>query len=112
MFTETILLHLNDSDSDSEVLESGWSEYKGQGMTAARLAELLRKFGIQSRQVRLGNRSRKGYRRDDLYDAWQRYLGPPSASPLEGETRETWEAVADAGLADLRRKLAEQKATL
>ena len=45
-------------------------------LTPRRLAQLLRPFKVESRQVRVGNETRKGYHLDDLRDAFIRYLEP------------------------------------
>jgi hypothetical protein len=92
MFTDAVLNLLNDDDEDSAVRESGWSEYGGHGLTASQLAKMLGKFGIKPRQVRSGDTTRKGYRREDLHDAWSRYL-PPLASSPTAETAETIETL-------------------
>jgi hypothetical protein len=61
---------------------------------AARLATLLRPFGIQSRPLRDGDRKGKGYLRADFADAFARYL--PSPDVKDGTT------VQSAPDADLR----------
>ncbi|MBX3464342.1 MAG: DUF3631 domain-containing protein [Planctomycetes bacterium] len=57
-----------------------WSEYRrGQPITARKLAKLLEPFGIAPKTIRLPKgETPKGYLRDDLADAWQRYLGQDS----------------------------------
>jgi hypothetical protein len=63
--------------------ESPWAEWwldKDGGPTRGaprRLAQLLRPFGIRSKNVRVDEiRTPKGYRRDDFRDAWERFLLP------------------------------------
>ena len=46
-----------------------------------------RLYGIKSKQIRIGELSRKGYLADDFDDAWNRYLDSPRLS----ETSETCE---------------------
>lgn len=88
--TATVLDRLHELD------ESPWSEWFGKPLSARALARLLRPYGIRSRNVRTGDGQAKGYRRDDLVDAWARYLavdvhGPgsplspsvPASQPLE-----------------------------
>jgi hypothetical protein len=48
----------------------------GKPLDARGLAERLKPYGVRSRQVRIGEASLKGYRRDDLWDVWSRYLPP------------------------------------
>jgi hypothetical protein len=83
MFTEDILDALNAMD------ESPWSNIKGEPLDARGLAYRLKQYGAQSRQIRVGFQTRKGYAASDLWDAWQRYV-PPS-TPGDSETSETRE---------------------
>ena len=80
MFTEDILRGLHALE------ESPWSNLKGQPLDARGLAYRLKQYGAQSRQIRIGTETRKGYTAADLWDAWQRYV---PLHPLEHETRET-----------------------
>jgi putative DNA primase/helicase len=53
---------------------SPWPEYrKGNSISANQVANLLKEHGIQSRQVRFGAATAKGYRREDFRDAFKRY---------------------------------------
>jgi hypothetical protein len=69
--------------------EGPWGDLRGKPLNARGLARRLRDYGVTSRQVRIGHTTRKGYVRDDLHDAWSRYLPPLPLSPKERETRET-----------------------
>ncbi|MEM9553711.1 MAG: DUF3631 domain-containing protein [Acidobacteriota bacterium] len=52
-----------------------WPEWDGgQSITPRQVAKLLQPFGIKPRQIRRGSRTRKGYRRDDFREAFERYL--------------------------------------
>jgi hypothetical protein len=53
-----------------------------------KLANVLKEYGIHSKQVRVGDKTLKGYDRFDLEDAFERYL-PSSATSETGETSET-----------------------
>jgi hypothetical protein len=60
--------------------EAPWIEYGGTGLTAMRLATLLREYDIVSGNIRFPSGQAKGYHRNDFTDAWQRYcpdLGDP-----------------------------------
>ena len=47
---------------------------------AAKLARLLKPFGIQGRGIRLADgTTSRGYLRDDFEDAWKRYCPPTTA---------------------------------
>jgi hypothetical protein len=80
LFTQTILDRLHG------LAESPWADYSyGKPFSARDLADMLKEHQVKSRQLRIGEDSRKGYRRADLEDSWARYL-PPG-----GETAETSE---------------------
>lgn len=73
LYTTSILNRLiegNDLDADAP-----WSDLRGKPLGVRRLATILREYGIRPVKVReLGGRALQGYRRTDLWDAWQRYL--------------------------------------
>ena len=59
--------------------ERPWPEWsRGKPLTAATLARQLRPFGIQPKQIRIGDTSVKGYLLADFQDSFRRYL-PPEA---------------------------------
>lgn len=70
MATEAILNALHDID------EAPWADLKGKPLDARGLSWRLRQYGIKPRTVRIGHATPKGYRREDLHDAWARYLQP------------------------------------
>jgi hypothetical protein len=74
LWTTTIIERLAQLD------EAPWADYYGQRVTDRAIAKLLRPYGVRSRTVRVGAETRKGYHREDLTDAWQRYL-PPASRP-------------------------------
>ena len=47
-------------------------------MDGRRLARFLKPYGIRPRTVRIGAATAKGYHREDLMDAWRRYLPYPA----------------------------------
>jgi hypothetical protein len=54
---------------------SPWGEWsQGKALSAAKLARLLRCFGIAPHSIRIGDRTPKGYLREDFEDAFRRYL--------------------------------------
>jgi hypothetical protein len=74
--------------------ESPWGDLKGKPLDARRLANFLKPYGVVSKQVRIGDKSQKGYTREALYDAWARYLpiediGDVCVSPHTSETSKT-----------------------
>jgi hypothetical protein len=68
MHTETILDELCKLD------EAPWADLRGKPLDPRGLARRLREYGVESKTVEIAGRSLKGYRRDDLWDSWTRYL--------------------------------------
>ena len=66
--TETIVETLVELD------ESPWGDLRGKPLDARGLARRLRKYGVRPADHRFAEGTRKGYRREDFYDAWERYL--------------------------------------
>jgi hypothetical protein len=63
--------------------ESPWLTYYGRGLDPRDLSSLLAHYGIGPKPLRVRAKFRdqyggkdvvKGYKRDDLHDAWERYL--------------------------------------
>lgn len=69
--TETILDRLH------KLEEAPWSDLRGRPLDARGLARRLGGYGIKPTQVKLAGEKYRGYRREDLYDAWVRYLPAP-----------------------------------
>src|SRR5262249_19833854 len=66
--------------------ESPWGDLKGKPITDRALATRLRQYGIKSRDVFVAGKGLKGYYREDLHDAWLRYLSPsPPQKRDEGD---------------------------
>lgn len=85
--TELILCALH------SIEESPWGDLKGKPLDARGLARKMAAYGVMPSNLRTGKSVQKGYRKEDLYDAWQRYL-PQSSSPRdESATAATDEAV-------------------
>lgn len=69
--------------------EAPWADLYGEGLKPRKLAELLGEYGITSHDVWTALGSRKGYRREDLWDSWQRYVSPQKREVREvGDNRE------------------------
>ena len=82
LWTEKLLKHLHDRD------ESPWAEEgRKPALTETKLASLLRRYGIKSKQIRIGNLNRRGYAAEDFVDNWKRYLDPSQASRYTRYTR-------------------------
>jgi hypothetical protein len=80
LFTADIVKYLNDIE------ESPWGGFGDHGMTGRDLARNIKRYAVSPQQVRIGERTQKGYEKEWFLDAWTRYC------PLlrgEGETPET-----------------------
>ena len=73
MFTTDILDALNGMD------EAPWGSLRGHPLDPRGLSNRLRPYGVKRHQIRIGDEVNKGYRADDLHDAWARYLPPPAS---------------------------------
>jgi hypothetical protein len=67
--------------------ESPWGDVRGKEVTPTYLAKLLRPFGIKPKPIRIGEEVQRGYFREDLTDAWSRYL--PQETRYTRNTRYT-----------------------
>ena len=82
----------------AQIETSPWGEWnKGKPITQASLARLLRPFSIAPKNIRIGEKTPKGYDLEALRDAFQRYLpsvpppspAPESATPPQGNIHAT-----------------------
>lgn len=60
--------------------ESPWGDLHGRALDARGLARRLKPYEITPHSVRLGDKTPKGYQRDDFTDSWSRYINPPPGS--------------------------------
>ena len=60
----------------------------GKGIKPTQIAKLLKRYRVKPKSVRIGDKTPRGYRREWLSDAWERYLPatPASAQPWALET--------------------------
>ena len=79
-----------DSMSTEEILrarcamdKAPWGDLRGKPMDSRYLANLLRKYSVRSKNIRVGDRITKGYELLTLVDAFERYL---SAPPIDAAT--------------------------
>jgi hypothetical protein len=66
--------------------ESPWNDIRGKPINDRGLAERLKPFEVSSRDIRVGDLKRKGYRAEDFHDVWNRYLS--GSSPPERDKRD------------------------
>lgn len=70
MGTEALLCGLH------KLEESPWGDFKGKPLDARGLARRLGPYDVKPTNLRIPGGVKKGYRREDLHDAWIRYLSP------------------------------------
>jgi hypothetical protein len=70
--------------------DAPWGDMNGLGreLTHRGLAQRLSNYGIKPKQIRFGLQNLKGYAREDMNDAWLRYLGAADAED-QNDQRET-----------------------
>src|SRR5258708_4334738 len=83
LHTETILAAL------CKISEAPWGDYFGKELRARDMARLLRPYRVASVDVKIDGTNRKGYRRDHLHDAWDRYLPPEHGGSATSATSAT-----------------------
>jgi hypothetical protein len=71
--------------------EAPWSDLRGKPLDARGLANRLRPYDVKRTTVRVGEIVAKGYRREDLADAWSRYLPPSPPKSVTSVTSVTEE---------------------
>lgn len=69
--------------------EAPWADWYGRPLNARDLAKMLKPFGVSSLDVKEGGVNKKGYRREHLYDAWNRYLRPEQGESATAATSAT-----------------------
>lgn len=99
--TDTILDDLHNLD------ESPWADLRGKPLDARGLSRRLREYvqadgtAIKPVVIRVGDTTPRGYRRDDLLDAWTRYLPlPPRDSATSATAQQPAPAPDDDGPAE------------
>jgi hypothetical protein len=84
MHTDVLLDLLNRMD------EAPWGDLRGKPLDPRGLSRMLREYDVHPADVRAdvdgASVHRKGYKRPELYDAWQRYLPAESVTSATSET--------------------------
>lgn len=83
LWTEDILAVL------TKMEEAPWGELRGKPLDARGLAQRLRRYDVRPTTIRIGENLKKGYRAEDLYDAWCRYLPPDPENSVTSGTAVT-----------------------
>lgn len=66
--------------------EAPWGDLYGKPLQARNLARMLKQYEVKSTKVKVDGRALQGYRREDLWEAWERYA--PSFTPAQTEPPE------------------------
>lgn len=85
-----LLGHLRDVFGDQEAMhtediiekllgidEGPWADLRGKPIDGRRLARYLKDYDVRPVDVKIAGVNKKGYRREDLWDPWSRYLSSP-----------------------------------
>lgn len=86
LHTQTLLERLHKPDVYGLDADAPWSDLGGKPLGERGLASMLKRYGISSMKVKVHGSALQGYRREHLWDAWQRYLPPHTpkqAEPVE-----------------------------
>ncbi len=92
------------------IKEAPWNDLKGKPLNDRGLATRLRQYGVKSKNLSTGGEHGprpKGYTREDLHDAWERYIPPlpssadRSATSATGATKPDFQGLAVAAVADM-----------
>jgi hypothetical protein len=81
--------------------ESPWQDMRGKPLDERGLARRLAPYGVKPKVVRIGTATPRGYTREDLFDAWTRYLSPPPAETATSATSATAPSRIVADVADV-----------
>lgn len=92
MATQGIIEALIAGENCGLDVDAPWAEFNGKPINVRQLANMLRPYGVSSTKVKIDGRPLQGYRREDLWDAWRRYLPAPvaQAEPMEPEEPEPY----------------------
>lgn len=77
-----------------EIEEAPWDDLRGKPLDARGLARRLSAYEIRPKVVRIGDTTPRGYTREDMTDAWSRYLPQKSATSATPQHDEEAEALA------------------
>jgi len=94
LHTKTILERLHNGEGLEA--DAPWGDLHGKPIAERAMATMLKKYDVASVKVKVGGLALQGYRRDHLWDAWQRYLpsAPTSKHPEPVEPPEPGELSA------------------
>ena len=82
--------------------ESPWGDLRGKALDARGLARRLKPYEVRPTTIRVGDATPKGYRREDLTDAWARYLPDTPETSATSATPQASDVAPVADVADSR----------
>ncbi|WP_122445566.1 DUF3631 domain-containing protein, partial [Mycobacterium attenuatum] len=94
--------------------ESDWCDLWGKSLDQRRLAKELKRYGVRSKEVRIGTRTAKGYAidgDDGLSQAWHRYLRHVDERNIRDEGNIAGQSVADVSRTECERNKRNTSAT-
>jgi hypothetical protein len=65
--------------------DAPWGTWYGRGLAANDVAAMLGTYDVRPRVIRTGETTARGYRRDELYEAWSRYLQPEGVKDTDDD---------------------------
>jgi Protein of unknown function (DUF3631) len=81
--------------------DAPWGDLKGKALDARGLALRLKRYGIARKTIRIGMATAKGYSREDMHDAWKRYLPTHPIGEVTGVTEVTNGVISDGDVPDV-----------
>ena len=87
MSTDDILKALH------RIEDAPWADLRGTPLNARGLSNRLGRYQIKRSDVRIGEWHGKGYKREDLWDAWTRYLPNPPGATDDAATEDETQAI-------------------
>lgn len=94
--TRTILERLCEGDQYGLDVDAPWPDLRGRALDERGLARMLKKYDVHPVKVKIAGSAVQGYRREHMWDPWERYLPPVPNAPEPAEptepslTGDTW----------------------
>lgn len=90
VFSDEIAMHSEDIVARlCQLEEAPWADYFGRPFNVRDLSQKLRRYYVKSKQIKIGDRNRYGFTREQLHDPWLRFLPPGPSKPGTTATRAT-----------------------
>jgi hypothetical protein len=63
--------------------DAPWGDWRGKKVTAQSIAQLLKPYGIRTRELWINSRKERGYERSQFIELWERYVPTEAVDPVE-----------------------------